>query len=313
MERHMTNFARRKFLQLTTLSTAELLITNHTSAKNARAMKNIGVQLYTVREALPEKPLETLQALAAIGYKEVEVIRRDLDRIAPSLKRAGLKATSIHIEAPLVTGKWAAWRAAAQSNSPLPPDYNLSSAIADAQKHGIKYVVVAYLFPQERGGGLDFYRQFADQMNRAGEQCRKAGLKLCYHNHAFEFERMAGRTPLDVLMERFDGKLVDLELDVFWVAMAGNDPVQLIKRYRGRVPLLHLKDKAKGAERQTQEAMVPAAAFTEVGNGELDFAAILRAASEAGTKHYFVEQDQTPGDPLQSLRQSYTYLQGLKS
>nr|MBA3441788.1 sugar phosphate isomerase/epimerase [Pyrinomonadaceae bacterium] len=202
--------------------------------------------------------------------------------------------------------------AAGQSNSsPAAADYTLSQAIADAQKHGIEYMVVAYLFPQERGGP-DFYRQFADQMNRAGEQCRQAGIKLCYHNHAFEFEAMEGTTPLDILMERFDKRFVDLELDVFWVAVAGSDPVQLIKKYSGRVPLLHLKDKAKGTERQTQESKVPRTAFAEVGNGELDFPAILRAASQAGAKHYFVEQDQTPGDPLSSLRQSYSYLKGLK-
>ena len=309
----MNRLARRKFLQLTAFSAAELLTVSGALAKSSRAMKNIGVQLYTLREVLPKKPSETLQALAAIGYKEVEVIRRDLDQLAPSLKRAGLKAVSLHIESPLVTNKWEAWRAAAgQSNSsPAAADYTLSQAIADARKHGIEYLVVAYLFPQERGG-LDFYRQFADQMNRAGEQCRKAGLKLCYHNHAFEFEQMEGTTPLDILMERFDKQLVALELDVFWVAVAGSDPAQLIKKYSGRVPLLHLKDKAKGTERQTQEAKVPRTAFSEVGNGDLDFPAILRAAADAGTKHYFVEQDQTPGDPLRSLRQSFDYLHGLK-
>ena len=310
----MNNFARRKFLQLTALSTTELLTVHRTFAKGSQAIRNIGVQLYTVREVLSKKPSETLQALAAIGYKEVEVIRGDLNQIAPVLKRAGLKAVSLHIEAPLVTGKWDAWRAAAgagSGSSQPAADHTLSQAIDDARKHGIEHMVVAYLFPQERGG-LDFYRQFADQMNRAGEQCRKAGLKLCYHNHAFEFEQMEGTTPLDVLMERFDKRFVDLELDVFWVSIAGSDPVQLIKKYSGRVPLLHLKDKAKGAARQTQEAKVPRTAFTEVGNGELDFPAILRAASDAGTKHYFVEQDQTPGDPLRSLGQSFSYLKKLK-
>lgn len=309
----MNNFARRKFLQLAALSTTELLTIHRTFAKGSQAVRNIGVQLYTLREVLPKKPAETLQALAAIGYKEVEVIRPDLSQIGPLSKRAGLKAVSLHIEAPLVTGKWDAWSNAVPSTPPpmLSSGYDLSRAIDDARKHGIEYMVVAYLFPQERGG-LDFYRQFADQMNRAGEQCRKAGLKLCYHNHAFEFEQMEGTTPLDVLMERFDKRFVDLELDVFWVSIAGSDPAQLIKKYSGRVPLLHLKDKAKGAAQQTQEAKVPRTAFTEVGNGELDFPAILRAASDAGTKHYFVEQDQTPGDPLRSLEQSFSYLKKLK-
>lgn len=100
-------------------------------------------------------------------------------------------------------------------------------------------------------------------------------------------------------------------MDVFWVSVGGGDPVELLRRYAGRVPLIHLKDKAAGTPVQYNEA-VAGTAFKEVGAGTLDFAAILRAASTAGVKHYFVEQDSTPGDPLASLRQSFDYLHGLK-
>jgi sugar phosphate isomerase/epimerase len=157
---------------------------------------------------------------------------------------------------------------------------------------------------------LDYYKQLADKMNSAGLQSRAAGLKFCYHNHAFEFRGEHGQRPIDILLERLDKKTVGLELDVFWVSIAGNDPVQLLKQNAGRVPLVHLKDKAKGAPVVYEEG-VPPQTFKEVGAGELDFAAILKAAAAAGAKHYFVEQDQTPGDPVASLKQSYEYLRRL--
>ncbi|MEJ7618693.1 MAG: sugar phosphate isomerase/epimerase [Pyrinomonadaceae bacterium] len=310
-----TFFSRRRFLQLGAGTATGLWAAGNVPralAGSAKTLKNIGVQLYTVRDLMPKDAPGTLKALAGLGYKEVEVIGRNLDQLAPELQRVGLKPISMHIEAALVTGNRETLKAiAARFNFPmLPDDYTLSSAIANAKKHGVEYLVVSYLFPQERGGA-DFYRQFADQMNRAGEQCRAAGLKLCYHNHAFEFAPVESIIPFDLFMERFDARLVSWEMDVFWIAMGGQDPAVTLRKYKGRVPLVHLKDKAKAIAGQTDEAKVPPTAFAEVGNGGLNFAEILRAAEEAGVRHYFVEQDQTAGNPLDSLRQSYAYLNKL--
>jgi sugar phosphate isomerase/epimerase len=274
-------------------------------------LSRLGVQLYTLRSVLPSKPADTIRGLAAIGYKEVEALRPSLPELSPLFKENGLKCVSGHFEAPFVTGNWKPWLPALEQNRSLPPkDYDWSAAVADAAKHGLRYMVIAYLMPSERGG-LDFFRKFADQLNQAGEVCKKSGLTLCYHNHAFEFQKIDGTTPLDLLMERCEPGLVGLELDVFWSSVAGVDPVQVLKRYQGRIPLVHLKDKAKGTPQQFQESGLPKTAFKEIGNGELDFAAILKAASQNGVKHYFVEQDQCPGDPLDSLRQSYENLKKL--
>jgi sugar phosphate isomerase/epimerase len=98
-----------------------------------------------------------------------------------------------------------------------------------------------------------------------------------------------------------------MELDVFWLSVAGQDPVEALKKWKGRVALLHLKDKAKDAPHRFAENM-PAGAFQEVGSGSPDFSAIPKAGPGAGVKHYIVEQDQTPGDPLESLRKSFNYL-----
>ncbi len=134
-------------------------------------------------------------------------------------------------------------------------------------------------------------------------------MQLCYHNHGFEFEPLAdGRRPLDVLMGAVKPELVKLELDVFWVSVTGADPVALIQQYAGRIPLLHLKDKAKGTAPETQESKVAPTTFTPVGAGAVDFPAVLKAAAAAGVEHYFVEQDHAQGDPIAALKQSYQYL-----
>jgi sugar phosphate isomerase/epimerase len=121
---------------------------------------------------------------------------------------------------------------------------------------------------------------------------------------------MNGTTPFQILLSETEKNLVSLELDVFWVSVAGHDPVQVIKHHSGRIALVHLKDKPKDFPVQYNEH-VPADAFKEIGRGSLDFPAVLRAATDEGVKHFFVEQDQTPGNPLDSLKMSYDYLHKL--
>jgi sugar phosphate isomerase/epimerase len=236
----------------------------------------------------------------------VETDHATLQRIAPMLKNYGLKPVSCHFETPLITGDWKAWKTLSNQGS------TWAQAIEDAKKFGVKYMVMPYLRPEERGD-LDYFKQLADKMNKAGTQSRAAGLEFCYHNHCFEFRGQPGQRPIDILLERLDKKAVGLELDVFWVSVAGHDPVEMLKQNAGRVPLVHLKDKAKDTPVLYEEGKVAPQMFKEVGAGVLDFPAILKAAAAAGTKHYFVEQDQTPGDPVASLRQSYQYLRGLSN
>ena len=93
------------------------------------------------------------------------------------------------------------------------------------------------------------------KLNQPGEICRSAGLGFCYHNHAFEFEPISGTTPFQVLMDNTDKKLVGLEMDVFWVSVGGHNPVELLHKLSGRVPLLHLKDKAEGTPVMYKESV----------------------------------------------------------
>jgi len=283
-------FSRRQFLQ-SAPAAAGL-----TGARlSASQLGNAGVQLYTVRGILPKQPAETLKAIREIGYREIEATYAGLDRIWPAVAGSGLKPVSIHLDNTLMNdGK----------------EDELARAIDQSKKWGFSFAVFPYLPPAERGG-LEKIRILTDKLNRAGEKCRAAGLRFCYHNHAFEFEPMEGTTGFQVMMDRLDKNLCGFELDLFWVSVAGHDPAEMLRKVAGRVPLVHLKDKLAGLPVLYKES-VDRTAFKEVGNGVLDWKGILHAASAAGVEHYFVEQDQTPGDPVDSLRQSFGFLSKLE-
>ncbi len=267
----------------------------------AKTQRPIGVQLYTVRGTLMKESEKVIKAIAQIGYKEIEGAgRKDLITLLPLIKQNGMKAVSCHVETPLITQDWELYGM---------KKVELSEAIESVKTAGIQYFTMPYVQPKARGNA-DAFRKMADQMNQVASECHKAGLQFCYHNHAFEFGGKPGERPIDIFKERLDKKLVQLEMDLFWVSVAGHDPVEMLKEWKGRVALVHLKDKAKDLPVMFAEN-VDRSAFKEVGSGSLDFAAILKAAPGAGVKHYFVEQDQTPGDPLESLKKSFDYISKL--
>ncbi len=277
-------------------------------AAAAKFSKPLGVQLYTVRSVYPTGERATIEAIAKIGYKEVETVHATLTSALPFLKEFGLKPVSGHYETSFVTGNWDAWKGAFPKGKPADMDWKKLCDVA--AKAGQKYMVIPYVQPGERGKTLDFYKNFADQLNTAGAATKAAGMQLAYHHHAFEFGEIEGRRIIDLLMEKTDPKLMSLEMDVFWVAIAGEDPVKMLNKWKGRVALMHLKDRDPSAPTQFAEG-VPPKSFKEVGTGTLDFKAILQTAQKTGVKHYFVEQDQTPGNPIDSIRTSYEKLRAM--
>ena len=248
---------------------------------------DLGVQLYTVRKIIGKDPLTVLEAIQAIGYTEVEATAGNLDQIWPALEKTQLKAVSIHLEH-------------------TEPGAALDSALASYKQKGFQYAVVPYL--ETTHGGPEGVKKIAEMLNKVGESAKKNDLTLCYHNHAHDFTPMGGSNPIDMIMRDTQPDLVQLELDIFWASVAGLNPVDVLKKYSGRVPLVHLKDKAKGVPVQYSER-VPPTAFKSVGSGSIDIPAVLSAAAAAGVRNYFVEQDETPGDPIASLKKSYEYLQ----
>ncbi|MCC6392389.1 MAG: TIM barrel protein [Bryobacterales bacterium] len=284
----MKAMKRRAFLASASLTAAAAAI-----PASAKALSTVGVQLYTVRSILPEKPLETLKAIEQIGYRECEVTRAGIDKIWPSLKQTLLKPVSIHLDTALFM----------KDRAELP------TVLDDCVRRGFGYVVCPYVAVQDRGGA-EVMKRLADTLNGAGRKCKAAGVTLAYHNHAFEFEPCGAGTLLDVLLGAADPQLVSLELDMMWSQVAGVSPVSVLEKYHGRIPLMHLKNVKPGVAKMYNER-IPREAFAEVGNGVIEVPRVLAAARKAGVKHYFVEQDQTPGDPVDSLRQSYQYLQKL--
>lgn len=250
----------------------------------ATTKQPLGFQLYTIRKILQARAAEAIEQLARAGYKTIESMHAGNALVLPLCKEFGLQPVSCHFDTALATGESSGctWE----------------KAVDDAAAAGFKYLV-AYLLPTERSS-LDVFRRYADKFNRAAEATHKAGMQFCYHHHAYEFGPTEGARPIDLFLERFDPKLVKFEIDVFWASVAGEDPAELIRQWKGRVALVHLKDKAPGLRTHYGEDL-SSNAFREVGLGVLDFPKILAAAREAEIEHYFVEQDEVADDPVASL------------
>ena len=290
------NITRQHFLKLGALATSAALLPSFDGL--AATPKAVGLQLYTLREAMAKDPDGTLKRVAEIGYKEVEsfgysdgkFFGKTPKEFAAKLKELGLTAPSGHYTTGnvVVTGK-----------GTLKNDWK--RAVDDAAEIGQKYMVCAYLFPPERTK-LDDYKQFADLFNKSAEVCHAAGIQFAYHNHDFEFKELEGKIPYDLLLSSTDPKLVKLELDLYWATFAGQDPVALFKKHPGRFPLWHVKDMAKTTERE----------FAEVGTGSINFQRIFDAKKTAGLTHYFVEQDVCKRPPLEAIAISYKNVEKLK-
>ena len=178
----------------------------------------IGIVLYTVRRQMAKDPEGTLKRVAATGYKEVEVDGKNLSKLAPILKPYGLTAPSGHFDFGQVKTGW-------------------EQEIERVKAQGLKYMVVAFLAAPDRKD-LEDYKKVAELFNKAGEQCQRAGVQFCYHNHNFEFIKFGGGIGYDVLLKETEPKLVKFELDCFWMTHAGHDPVEYMRKYPGRYALL---------------------------------------------------------------------------
>ena len=261
---------RRNFIINTSLAAATVLALP--SLAFTMDKKEIGLQLYTLRDELPNDVKSTLEKVAKAGYKTVETygfsIKDQFWGLSPiELKKIldanNLKAPSGH--------------------------YNLGSFLYDGNLEEVKaaieaaqilkneYLTVPWVDEPFRN---DFHK-IAARLNEAGKMCAAAGLKLAYHNHDFEFQKQDGITGYEILLKETDQDLVSFELDLYWVVRSGNDPVKLFKENPGRFKLWHVKDMDK----------VNPALNTEIGSGSVDFKTIFKEVKQSGMKHFFVEQE----------------------
>jgi sugar phosphate isomerase/epimerase len=286
---------RRTFLTSAPFAVAAPLAGSLSGLAAKPFQRPLGVQIYSARTILAKDPEGTLKRIAALGYQEVELFAADqIAKLGAIINGLGMRATSLHVAAQI-----------SLADDPTP----FQKVLDEAKKAGIRWAGVPYVAPNDRGQG-DFWKQYAAKLNRAGEIARKAGLGFFYHNHAFEFAGPKGQRAIDYF-EKELSKDVKLELDVFWAAAAGEDVVDFLKSWKNRVGLLHVKDRAKGMAKISTEREAKATDFKEVGAGDLNFPAILTTALKTGVDRFFVEQDQTPGDPIDSLKQSIDFLKAI--
>jgi len=259
--------------------------------------RRTGIQLYSVRDAFDADPEGTLKKVAAIGYKELELPNYIHLEHLPLIQDLGMKVVSMHFSGDPVEGLM-------KDNG----DTTYKEIVEACATAGVPELVIAIY----RGGeGLDPYKRLAEAANKAGEYSKTAGVQLSYHNHNFEFAPVENSSPMDVMYEGFEKDLVKIELDLFWVKVSGNDPVETMKKYKDGLRLLHLKDVKEGTPSKLELGADPGA-FQPVGDGIMDFQRILETAHELDVKYAFVEQDQSPEkDIFESIDRSYKYLQSL--
>ncbi|HKA58292.1 MAG TPA: sugar phosphate isomerase/epimerase [Gemmatimonadales bacterium] len=274
---------RRGFLSTTgAIALGVMLPPACRSARGAKIDK-VGIQLYTVRDQMKADVEGTLARIAQIGYKEVEFagyFDHPPEHIRAFLDRNGLTAPSTHMMADSADG----WK----------------KAFDTAKAVGHQYVVAPWI-PEEKRKTLDDWKRVAAGFNQAGQMAKDVGLQFAYHNHDFEFPKVEGQVPYDLLLQTTDPKLVQLEIDLYWITKGGQDPLSYFARWPGRVPLVHVKDSAGAPDHK----------MTDVGQGSIDWKRIFAKREQAGIKHFFVEHDQPP-QPFDDIAVSYKYLSQLQ-
>ncbi|MEO8182482.1 MAG: sugar phosphate isomerase/epimerase [Deltaproteobacteria bacterium] len=251
-------------------------------ARGRRHLSVLGIQLYTLRGPLQQDFEGTLRSVASMGYQEVEfagLFGHDPAQVNQLLGTLGLTAVGSHVD-------WSRIR-----------DDSMG-ALEETLALGAHYLVLPSLPDTERRT-LAQWQNWVLVLNQVGRACKERGLELAYHNHDFEFTSVEGVVPYELLLEQLDHNLVQMEIDLYWLAKAGREPTALFEAHPGIFPLGHVKDM-----RRSDQAIV------DVGQGDLDFAAVFAHSELSGMRHFIVEHD-NPADPLQTARNSQSYLEQL--
>ncbi|MDQ8181418.1 sugar phosphate isomerase/epimerase [Pelagicoccus sp. SDUM812005] len=251
-------------------------------------IEQFGVILYTLRDFVKtrEDALATFEKVSKMGYKSVQVSGLSADlfteqELVEVLGERGLTICATHESGEQILNE-------------------TDTVIARLQNLGVRYT--AYPYP----AGVDFSSDeevdaLIKGLNDAGRKMAEAGLVLCYHNHHHEFQRSRGKIILERIYEETDARFLQAEIDTFWVQRGGGSPAGWLRGLKGRSPLLHMKDYRLKPDSLDAD-------YAEIGNGNMDFVEIVREAEAAGCEHYIVEQDTCPGDPFDSLSQSFEYI-----
>lgn len=252
----------------------------------AGQLDRIGIELYAVRNAMKASPEGTLEALAKIGYTDVELLwsfknfGQSLQELKASLKATGLKAPSAHMAPETILTEW-------------------EQRCAEAKELGMTYLTAPSL-PSEANRSIEAVKLWATRFNNAGEVARRYGLWIALHNEPNHEKPIMGQKPLEVFLAETDPKLVRFQLDVGNMLMGGGDPLAFLQQHRARCWSFHLKNVVADRSKDT-----------ELAKGTFDLRTFLAAIPELAKKPCFVEQEGS-GDELASARENYEYLRALR-
>jgi sugar phosphate isomerase/epimerase len=253
----------------------------------------VGLELYSFRREMAQDVPATLAMARNLGFADVEV---------PQLYKLSAREFRKRLDDVNLTCS-----AMVASDEQLRSDTR--RVIEDARILGAKYVIYPWIPHPQTGFSRDDCLKAAADFNRRGEQLRRAGLSFCYHPHGYEFGPSREGALLDTLIQQTDKSSVSYQMDVFWIAWPGQDPVVYLKRYPGRFPLMHLKDLRKGAH-GNQTGIAPETDSVSLGTGQIDFKTVLRAAEAVGVRRYYIE-DESPAAREQITR-SLHYLGSMR-
>jgi len=290
---------RRNFLKISAAGSIGMMLLGTAGCKTVTDRKSFGVglQLYTIRDAMTADALGSLKKLSDMGFKNLELAGyadgkfysyapAEFKKIVTDL---GMDIVSSHaaVEAQGITTETA-------------------KIMADAHAGlGVKYCIQPWVNDEDRT--IETYKRMIGDWNKVGEIMKEVGIQFGYHNHNFEFANIDGVVPYyDIFMPEMDANLITMELDLFWATKAGQDPVAMFNKYPGRFQLLHLKDMSIN---NAPYFDVVKDDICSVGAGLIDFKTILAAKETAGAKYTFVEDDnQGNGLPFEALEVSISNL-----
>lgn len=292
---------RREFLKISAAGSLSLMMFSPLAANTNLAVNRkkfgVGLQLYTIRDAMSADVVGSLKKVADLGYVNMELASYSNGKFygyKPSEFRKivndlGMTTLSSH--------------AAVESAGITTENAKL---MADAHAElGVKYCIQPWVNEEDRT--IDKFKSMIADWNKVGEIMKNVGIQFGYHNHNFEFRPMDGKVPYyDIFMPEMDADLITMELDLFWASKAGQDPVEMFKKYPGRFQLFHMKDMRT---KQAPFYDVIKDDICEVGEGVIDFKRILAAKKTAGMKYMFVEDDnQGNGKPFEGIGTSIANL-----
>ncbi len=256
------------------------------TASRKNYLWRVGLELYSVRDAMKADPERTLAAVRAAGYNDVELLwtfdnfGRTPQQMHATLKHEGLKAPSGHIAPEALLKDW-------------------EVSLSNAKLVGHQYLIVPSL-PDETKTSLDAWRRWADRFNAAGDLARRAGIWLAFHNEPGQMKPIAGTIPYELFMERTDPSRVRLQLDFGNMEIGGGNPMLYLMQHYDRYYSFHVKDVVADGTRDT-----------ELGTGRMPLGKLLGAIPDIQKKPCYVEQE-NPKDELASAKQNYTYLKNLE-